>query len=189
MQRSYNQPMAAALIRSRLLWVAGLIMASACANLACVASHSDRDQVSGPPGNLAAQATAASAPETAPTDAVLTVTVRDLRNHKGDLIFGVFDQPAGFPNVRSKSRYWEVKPADADAVTFTVRLPPGRYAAGVLHDENRSGDMDKGLAGIPLEGYGVTNNPKPQLRKATFDEAAFTMPPQGTQLTISVQYF
>ena len=26
----------------------------------------------------------------------------------------------------------------------------------VLHDENRSGDMDKGLGGIPLEGYGVT---------------------------------
>jgi uncharacterized protein (DUF2141 family) len=82
-----------------------------------------------------------------------------------------------------------VKPADADAITFTTRLPPGRYAAGVLHDENRNGDMDKGIGGIPLEGYGVTNNPKPRLRKATFEEASFTLPPEGAEMTISLQYF
>jgi len=125
----------------------------------------------------------------APTGALLTITIKDLRNHNGDLIFGVFTQAEGFPNVQSKSIYWEVKPADADAVTFTAHLPPGRYAAGVLHDENRSGDMDKGLGGIPLEGYGVTNNPKPRLRKATFDEATFTLPPEGATMTISLQYF
>jgi len=119
----------------------------------------------------------------------LTITIKDLRNHNGDLVFGVFTQADGFPNVQAKSVYWEVKPADADAVTFTTHLPPGRYAAGVLHDENRSGDMDKGLGGIPLEGYGVTNNPKPRLRKATFNEATFTLPPEGSQMTISLQYF
>jgi uncharacterized protein (DUF2141 family) len=128
-------------------------------------------------------------PATAPSDALLTVTIKNLRDKKGDLIFGVFTQADGFPNVQAKSVYWEVKPADADAVTFTARLPPGRYAAGVLHDENRNGDMDKGLAGIPLEGYGVTNNPKPVLRKATFEEATFTLPPEGAEMTISLQYF
>jgi uncharacterized protein (DUF2141 family) len=59
----------------------------------------------------------------------------------------------------------------------------------VLHDENRSGDMDTGLAGIPLEGYGVTNNPKPAFRKATFQEATFALPPEGAELTINLQYF
>jgi len=49
--------------------------------------------------------------------------------------------------------------------------------------------MDKGLGGIPLEGYGVTNNPKPRFRKATFAEATFTLPPDGADLTIAVQYF
>ena len=49
--------------------------------------------------------------------------------------------------------------------------------------------MDKGFGGIPLEGYGVTNNPKPRLRKATFAEAAFTLPPEGARMTISLQYF
>jgi uncharacterized protein (DUF2141 family) len=160
-----------------------MILAGACVCAACVALRSRHQSASaGQPG-------AALAPATAPAGALLTITVKDLRNHKGDLIFSVFTQPDGFPSVKAKSIYWEVKPADADAVTFTTRLPPGRYAAGVLHDENRSGDMDKNFAGIPQEGYGVTNNPKPVLRKATFEESTFTLPPQGAEMTISLQYF
>jgi uncharacterized protein (DUF2141 family) len=162
---------------------------------ACNAWRSHQD----PAGATRSSTVPTTAPATAPSGAVLTVTINGLRNQKGDLIFGVFTQPDGFPNVQSKSFYWEVKPADAgagganadasNAVTFTMRLPPGRYAAGVLHDENRNGDMDKGIGGIPLEGYGVTNNPKPRLRKATFDEATFTLPPEGAAMTISLQYF
>jgi uncharacterized protein (DUF2141 family) len=132
---------------------------------------------------------AGAAPATGPSAAALTITIKDLRNKRGELIFGVFKQADGFPNIQGRSVYWEVKSADADALVFRAQLPPGRYAAGVLHDENRSGDMDKGLTGIPVEGYGVTNNPKPRFRKATFDEALFTLPPQGAALTISLQYF
>ena len=129
----------------------------------------------------------ATAPTPAPSFPALTVTVKDLRNRKGLLVFGVFDQSDGFPNVETKSVYWEVKDADGDG-TFTVQLPPGRYAASVLHDENRSGDMDRGFGGLPLEGYGVTNNPKPKLRAATFKEATFALPPEGAEMTISLQY-
>jgi uncharacterized protein (DUF2141 family) len=167
-------------MQSRILWLSVVILTGACAGIAL---HSQSRPAP------AVRASTAPAPATAPSGALLTITVKDLRNHNGDLIFGVFTHADGFPNVQAKSVYWEVKPADADAVTFTTRLPPGRYAAGVLHDENRSGDMDKGIAGIPLEGYGVSNNPKPRLRKATFQEATFTLPPEGAQMTISLQYF
>ena len=97
-------------------------------------------------------------------EAVLTVKVVDVRNHKGDLIFGVFKTGDGFPKEKSKSVNWQVKAA-GDAVVFTAKLPPGRYGASVLHDENRNGQMDKDALGIPVEGYGVTNNPKPAMRR------------------------
>jgi uncharacterized protein (DUF2141 family) len=169
-----------------------LVVAGVCAcaalrarNHPASATQPSATQPSAPP--------AGKSPATAPSEALLTVTVKDLRNQNGDVIFGVFTQADGFPNVRAKSVYWEVKPVDAigtaGEVTFTLRLPPGRYAAGVLHDENRNGDMDKGLTGIPKEGYGVSNNPKPRLRKATFDEATFTLGPEGAAITISLQYF
>ena len=133
----------------------------------------------------------ASQPATQPL-ATLTIEVKDLRNAKGQLIFGVFKSADGFPSEEGKSVAWEVRPAkrgSGGAVVFTAALPPGTYAASVLHDENKSGNMDKGLGGIPREGYGVTNNPKPRFRAATFGEATFTLPPEGAKKTISVQYF
>ena len=83
---------------------------------------------------------------------------------------------------------WQVRDPDADSVTFEADLPPGVYGASVLHDENRNNQMDRNLAGIPQEGYGVTNNPKPACA-ATFGEATFTLPPEGKAMTISLQYF
>jgi uncharacterized protein (DUF2141 family) len=174
--------------RTICLWLVALVVACGCT---CAALHSRHQAGSSSATSPPSATTIASTnPTTAPTGALLSITITDVRNHKGDLVFGVFTQPDGFPNVKGKSVYWEVKPAaDADRVTFTTRLPPGRYAAGVLHDENRNGDMDKNLAGIPTEGYGVTNNPKPRFRKATFDEATFTLPPEGAEMSIGVQYF
>ena len=130
----------------------------------------------------------AAAPSTQPL-AKLTIKVVDLRNHKGQLIFGVFRSPDGFPIEEQKAVNWQIKPADADTVVFTAMLPPGKYAASVLHDENKNGKMDKNFLGVPQEGYGVTNNPKPRFRGATFDEARFTLPRDGVILTISIQYF
>jgi uncharacterized protein (DUF2141 family) len=59
----------------------------------------------------------------------------------------------------------------------------------VLHDENSNNKMDTNAIGIPLEGYGVTNNPKPGFRAATFKESVFTLPKEGATLKISIQYF
>jgi uncharacterized protein (DUF2141 family) len=137
----------------------------------------------------AATRPAATRPAAAADTATLTIEVIDLRGHKGQLIFGVFTSADGFPTQSGKSVNWQIKPADADKVIFTAELPPGAYGASVLHDENDNGGMDKNLIGIPKEGYGVTNNPKPRRRAATFDESRFTLPPEGATLTISVQYF
>ena len=138
---------------------------------------------------IAEIATASAAAPSAQPLAKLTIKVVDLRNHKGQLIFGVFKSPDGSPIEEQKAVNWQIKPADADSVVFTAMLPPGKYGASVLHDENKNGKMDKNFLGVPQEGYGVTNNPKPRFRGATFDEARFTLPREGATLTISIQYF
>jgi uncharacterized protein (DUF2141 family) len=130
----------------------------------------------------------ADAPTKQPT-AQLTIHVTDLRNHKGQLIFGVFRSADGFPTVPNKSVNWQVKTIGDDTVVFTAMLPPGRYGASVLHDENNNGKLDTNMLGIPVEGYGETNNPKPKTRAATFQESLFTLPATGATMTISIQYF
>jgi uncharacterized protein (DUF2141 family) len=122
-------------------------------------------------------------------EALLRVRVIDARNKSGAMIFGVFDQPKGFPSEEKRSVNWQTKRADAGELVFECRLPPGKYAASVLHDENGNGDMDRNLIGVPKEGYGVTNNPKPARRAARFDEALFDLPAKGREITISLQYF
>jgi uncharacterized protein (DUF2141 family) len=165
--------------RTILPLVVALVVSSACAAPPAPQKKSDHAAPARSP-----------APATDPVaTARLTITVKDIRNRKGQLIFGVFKSADGFPTVERKSVNWQVKDVTDKTVTFTADLPPGKYGASVLHDENRSGDMDKNVAGIPKEGYGVTNNPKPAFRAATFKEATFTLPPEGASLTISVQYF
>ena len=128
-------------------------------------------------------------PATSQPLAKLTIKVVDLRNHKGQLIFGVFDSEKGFPSSEKNAKNWQVHAVDADTVEFTCELPPGKYGASALHDENKNNKMDTNAVGIPSEGYAVTNNPKPKFRAAKFSEALFDLPPEGKTLTISMQYF
>jgi uncharacterized protein (DUF2141 family) len=80
---------------------------------------------------LCAHPAAASAPATSSATqpaAQLTIRVTRLRNHKGQLIFGVFKSANnGFPSESAKSVNWQTKAADTNTVTFTASLPPGAY--------------------------------------------------------------
>lgn len=162
------------------------LVSAACQRTAAppAVASADGPAVTNGPSTVLSTPTATTTPAAA---ARLTVHVADLRNHAGNLVFGVFRSADGFPSDKTRAVAWHVGPADGDG-TFTVDLPPGTYAASVLHDENENGQIDKNFFGIPTEGYGVTNNPKPRRRAARFDEATFPLQPGGTSVTISIQY-
>ena len=66
-------------------------------------------------------------------------------------------------------------PAHGEEATFSFKgLKPGNYAVMITHDENGNGKMDTNVMGMPLEGYGFSNNPQ-VMRKPTWDEARFTV--------------
>jgi uncharacterized protein (DUF2141 family) len=120
---------------------------------------------------------------------VLTVDVADLRNARGVLRVGVFTKAEGFPSDPRGAILWSSIPAGAEARSVAIELPAGEYAVLVLHDENSNRRLDTNFLGVPREGYGVTNNPKPRMRSATFKEARFTLPADGARMTVSLQYF
>jgi uncharacterized protein (DUF2141 family) len=65
-------------------------------------------------------------------------------------------------------------------------LAPGRYALRLMHDENGNGELDRNAVGMPTEGYGFSNNPN-VMRAATFDEAVFDVPADGTTIQIQMR--
>src|SRR5262245_33971926 len=143
-------------MKARNCWIAITGAFVVLASLAVLFSPGCHDRPVGVGGPNGATRPATAATEASPK-ATLTVVVKELGNHQGKLIFGVFKSAEGFPKEEKHSVAWEVRAIDADTMTFTARLTPGIYAASVLHDENDNGQMDFGAFGVPKEGYGVTN--------------------------------
>ena len=49
----------------------------------------------------------------------------------------------------------------------------GVYAVSIFHDENLNGRLDTNWMGIPREGVGASNNPKPRMGPPKFAAAEF----------------
>ena len=138
-----------------------------------------------PPAPPEAPALPATRPSTQSL-AHLIIRIVDLHSQKGQLLFCVFKSADGFPGDSKLAIFSQVQPTTNHV--FTLDLPPGNYAAAVVHDENGNGKLDTNFIGIPVEGYGVTNNPKPKRRGAHYSEAVFPLPTSGASLDISIQY-
>ena len=70
-----------------------------------------------------------------------------------------------------------------------ARLPPGRYAAQVFHDENANGQVDRALFGIPKEGVGFSNDAPIRLAAPKFTAAAFDFGGGTATIRLSLRYF
>jgi uncharacterized protein (DUF2141 family) len=53
-------------------------------------------------------------------------------------------------------------------------LAPGDYAVKLYHDENRNGELDSNMLGIPSEGYGFSRYTQ-ELGEPGFEDARFTV--------------
>lgn len=100
----------------------------------------------------------------------LSVLVTDLKG-RGVVLVSLFDKKDGFPD--GKSRAYTVAPVTGSrAEAHFDNLPPGEYAAVVLHDENNNGKMDTTL-GIPREGFGATNGASERFNAPRWAKARF----------------
>jgi len=103
----------------------------------------------------------------------LTVTISDIRNAKGSIMVSVVSTDAAWNNQEKPVAARKIAAADKEVV-LKFDLPAGDYAVQVMHDENENGKLDTNFMGMPIEGYGFSNNPQ-VMRRAHFDEAKFAL--------------
>ncbi len=116
----------------------------------------------------------------------LTVKVDDIRADKGKLMLAVYDSAAGWDG-KAKPVAAQALDAAGDSVMFHFEgLAAGTYAISVMHDENGNGKLDTNFVGMPIEGYGFSNDPK-VMRKATFAEASFAVDDKGTAIELHLR--
>jgi len=115
----------------------------------------------------------------------LDTEIRGMVSASGEVSAGVFTDPDEFRRP----------PVDRIAMmpsTKTLRLTfpdlqPGEYAVGVYQDLNSNGRLDATIARNPTEPWGISNNPRPKDRPPTWDEAKFTLAPQGAKIVIELR--
>jgi uncharacterized protein (DUF2141 family) len=100
----------------------------------------------------------------------LTVRVSNIRPIAGNLVVGVFNSEAGFPDVYYKGK--QLKATDTVMVVTFTGLPKGKYAVGAYLDGNKNSLLDKNIFGVPKEKYGLSNKGnKPDYKASLFDFA------------------
>ena len=89
------------------------------------------------------------------TKGEIVIKVENIDCAKGDILIGVFDDPAVFLE-RGKFLIGKVYPVENEG-TMEFRIPDiphGTYAVAVYHDSDSDTYLDKNMFGVPKEAYG-----------------------------------
>jgi len=132
--------------------------------------------------------------------AELRLTIKDVRSDEGELLIALYDNADGFASAIANAATRGLMPDSGRLIGTSIRakrgtqstvftqLPPGRYAAIVIHDENDNGRIDKNVIGVPTEGYGFGNDAQGFLSAPSFDAAAIVIGDADVNTSISLVY-
>jgi uncharacterized protein (DUF2141 family) len=124
----------------------------------------------------------------APPTGDVTATITDLRSHKGLVAACLTTRRVAFPDCeKDPDALALMVPASAHVTINFGRVPAGRYAIAVFHDENANGRLDKRLM-MPREGYGFSRNAPVRLGPPSFDSAAFAVGEGDEHQSIRMRY-
>ena len=121
--------------------------------------------------------------------AQLRVRITGLNNDKGRVAVALFASASDFPK-QERALLGELTPIANKTAQVTFRnLRPGLYALAVLHDENQNSKMDFNFLGMPLEGYGFSNDASAMFGPPSFADAAFKLKARPSAVSIKMRYF
>lgn len=117
----------------------------------------------------------------------VAVRVQGVRNDQGSVVVGVCTEEVF---IGGTCAFRATVPAQAGAVTVTVPdVPPGTYAVRVYHDENGNERIDRNFLGVPLEGFGFSNDAPVRMAPPSFKDAAVTVGAGRLETTLTLRYW
>ncbi len=143
-----------------------------------------------PAPDATSSATPAAPPPTKSAGSpALQIAVVGLRSDKGRVSCALFNDPKPFPRDGDGvfRQTWADIHGDSALCVFTD-VPAGKYAAVVYHDENGNGHFDQNAFGMPLEGYGFSNNAAALFDTPSFTAASFDYGGQRLYTVIDIRY-
>ncbi len=116
-------------------------------------------------------------------------TVTGARRVAGNITFTLYgSRPASFLAHNGSIAINRITLAGTTADACFVVSTPGIYALAVYHDENNNHHFDRSSIGLPVEGYGFSNNAAIFLGPPSFSSARFTVKPGDNHVTMKLRY-
>jgi uncharacterized protein (DUF2141 family) len=115
----------------------------------------------------------------------LIVNIAGIRNTEGDIRVALRTDE----NTVVTTQVVDIDPKTLTAEAVFDNLAEGDYGVAVIHDENKNGKLDFNEVGMPLEGYGHSNNPSKRPGPPDFNETKFGVAGPDTTITINLIYW
>ena len=119
----------------------------------------------------------------------LKVKIIGIKKKQGQLCLSLFNCKQGFPNNGNKAiKTYSIEVTDTQATIHFSNLEAGSYAVAVFHDENNDGVLNFNWLGIPIEGFGFSNNPRILKGIPKFKDSAVMVNDSDTNIEIKLKY-
>jgi uncharacterized protein (DUF2141 family) len=124
-----------------------------------------------------------------PPSVALTVRVHGLSSDRGRVAVALFASAEAFPDQKRALAGQLARIEKGRATVRFAGVRPGIYAVAVLHDENENAKMDFNFLGMPLEGYGFSNDASAPFGPPSFKAASFSLRPRDSFISVRTRYF
>lgn len=117
------------------------------------------------------------------------VHIHGIHNAKGTVKAVLYGPDPKTFLVKGKKSDKEREPAEEGSMTLCVAAREnGQYAVAVYHDENDNHKFDRNWIGLPIEGFGFSNDPTLYLAPPSFEETAFAVNGPLTHVDVEMKY-
>lgn len=118
------------------------------------------------------------------------IEISGIKNDKGFLLIALYNQEKGFPDKEQFAIRKERIPAKSGTMKLDfLNLPPGKYAFGVIHDENDNRMLDKGFFGIPKEGFCFSRQAMGTVGPPSFQAASVEVSSGASVQLLKISYW
>jgi len=116
----------------------------------------------------------------------LEVTVVNVKDTTGTIRVGIFKDEKTFLKDAFIGRV--IKAAKGDITVVFENVPDGTYAVSVIHDENKNGEIDSNMIGIPKEGFAFSNDAMGMFGPPSFEKSGFVLKKESKKMNVSMRY-
>ncbi|MDR7212420.1 DUF2141 domain-containing protein [Flavobacterium piscis] len=117
------------------------------------------------------------------------IKISGIRSEKGQILLNVFKNNQDYEQEKvSKKLVFEKKAIANGLMIIDCDLEPGIYGITLIDDENKDGELNKNLIGIPKEGFGFSDFFMEKMKKPVFDEFKITIKKEDNKINIKIKY-